>query len=152
MPNTTTKTKKPAAKKLATKKPAAKKKAPVKKKPAKKPKKPLTDEQKAKLKIRELKVKSLVKEEPKRLPITAFSLYFGEYAKGKGGQGIPIQEILKEAAKSFKTLSASELEVCLLLIRRSFPAETSLTRLSSLIWKCVTRTRQSTLLPYGPLC
>ncbi|KAK5654998.1 hypothetical protein OQA88_6757 [Cercophora sp. LCS_1] len=111
---TTTTTKKPAAKKPAAKKPGKKKpaakKAPAKKKPVKKPKKVLTDAEKQKLKIRELKVKSLVREEPKRLPVTPLSLYFSDLAKEKRGQGMKVQDILREAAANFKAFSPAQVQ------------------------------------------
>jgi hypothetical protein len=83
--------KKPVAKKTATKttkkKPVAKKAAkPKAKKAAKKPKatrpkKKLTDEEKAKLKLRALKERALLKEQPVKLPVTSWNLYLTKHLK-----------------------------------------------------------------------
>ncbi|KAH6636659.1 hypothetical protein F5144DRAFT_188866 [Chaetomium tenue] len=72
---TTTKTaKKPAAKKAVKSKAKPKAKKAAKKTTTRKPKK-LTDEQKDKLKLRALKEKALLKEQPAKLPVTSWNLY-----------------------------------------------------------------------------
>ncbi|KAK4250452.1 hypothetical protein C7999DRAFT_38526 [Corynascus novoguineensis] len=67
--------KKPA--KTAAKKAATSKATAAKKKPGP-PKKPLTEEEKAKIKIKELKKTALINEEPEKLPSTPWMVYLKE--------------------------------------------------------------------------
>lgn len=72
---TTTKTaKKPAAKKAVKSKAKPKAKKAAKKPATRKPKK-LTDEQKDRIKLRALKERALLKEQPAKLPVTSWNLY-----------------------------------------------------------------------------
>lgn len=111
---TATKTAKPkAAKKVVKKKKPApkKKKVALKKKPAVKPKKkpvPLTEEQKLRAEIRELKVKALLAEEPKALPLTAWNVLLTEESK-LGGLSASVR--MPAIAAKYKALSPEELEV-----------------------------------------
>jgi hypothetical protein len=92
------KAKKPA------KKPKAKKAAP--KKPAKKV---LSDEEKLKLKIRELKKVALLGE-PKKLPDRPWLVYLSQHTKGTKAEG-SLGSLAKQVSESFKAISAAELEV-----------------------------------------
>ncbi|KAF7951608.1 hypothetical protein EAE96_006911 [Botrytis aclada] len=96
---TTKKTAKPVKKT----KPAKKK---VAKKPGPKPKKPLTDSQKLKLKLKELKATAFLTEAPKQIPDNAYSVLFIELVK----KGTPIVEAAKEASEKYKSASTAELE------------------------------------------
>jgi hypothetical protein len=102
---TKTTAKKPAAKKAkkkATKKPAAKK-------PAKKRvKKVLTEEEKEKVKIRELRAKAL-KEPVSPRGVTAYNVFIAEYSSGKG-EGMHQNARITEATKEFKNLTPAQLE------------------------------------------
>ncbi|KAB8289623.1 hypothetical protein EYC80_010537 [Monilinia laxa] len=123
-----TKTKTPAtAKKPATKKPAkkaakkpakksakkVKAKAKPKPKPKPKPKKKkvakkvvLTDSQKLRKKLKELKVIALVSDEPKQKPQNAFRVLFEELTAGSGD----VIGSSKLASTQFKSASTAELE------------------------------------------
>ncbi|KAF1930776.1 uncharacterized protein M421DRAFT_3069 [Didymella exigua CBS 183.55] len=91
-------------KKAAPKKPVKKLvKKPVKK-PAKKPKKVLTDEEKLKAVVRELK-KVALKEPVARNRISTFNVYIAEQVKGSAGKAA-----LSQSAASFKDISPAERE------------------------------------------
>ncbi|KAL1653537.1 hypothetical protein SLS61_004047 [Didymella pomorum] len=98
----TTTTKKVAAKKRKPKK-AAKKAAP--KKPVKKPKKVLTDEEKLKAQITQLR-KTALKEPVTRHRLSAFQVYVAENAKGHKGSRPSFTEIVK----AFKDITPAERE------------------------------------------
>lgn len=111
----------PAAKKPAAKKPAAKKlakkaeKKPVKKtvKKVKAKAKPkakkvvLTDSQKLRVKLKELKVNALVKEDPTEAAQTAYLVLFKELLATNN----IVSEVAKEASEKYKSASTTELEV-----------------------------------------
>ncbi len=104
------KTAKPKAKTAAKKKP---KKKPVAKRAAKpgRPAKKLTPEEKKKVQVRELKKGALLSE-PKKLPEQPWVLYVSENAKGtKIGPDSSLAATMADLARSFKALSASELQV-----------------------------------------
>jgi hypothetical protein len=98
---------KSTTKSKTAKKPTIKAKAKAKAKPKPKPKKrvrkPLTEEAKLKVEIRELKKIALVK--PKQLPDQPYIVLAGEMAKEHKGLAA------KEASERYKNFSASELEV-----------------------------------------
>ncbi|KAF5870211.1 putative hmg box protein [Botrytis fragariae] len=98
---TAKKTAKPVKKPV--KKPAKK---TVAKKPGPKPKKQLTDSQKLKLKLKELKAIAFLKEAPKQIPDTAYSVLFIELVK----KGTPVIDAAKEASEKYKSSSTAELE------------------------------------------
>ena len=117
--------KKPAAKKPAAKKPAKKAaKKPVKKKPVKKvkakakpkPKKKvakkvvLTDSQKLRKQLKELKVTALL-QEPKAKPSNAYTVLFIQNATGSKD----ITLSAKDAAAKYKVASTAELEVTIII-------------------------------------
>ncbi|KAB8339049.1 hypothetical protein FH972_021985 [Carpinus fangiana] len=81
---------------------AGRPKAP-KKKPAKKAKKAPTLEQARRLKIKELKSKALIKDEPKQ-SIRGYSVFSAEQTKGVKG----VQQALSGVAQKWRSLSASE--------------------------------------------
>ena len=99
----TTTTKKVAAKKPAAKKPK-KKAAP--KKPVKKPRKVLTDEEKQKAQITQLR-KTALKEPVTRYRLSAFQVYVAENSKGRTGSRPSFTEIVK----AFKDITPAEREV-----------------------------------------
>jgi hypothetical protein len=105
----------PATKKPAAKKPAAKTKKPAAKKPAakktapKRAKKVLTEEEKEKAKIRELRVKAL-KEPVTQRPLTAYNVFISETISGKGGSNDQAAKITS-ATQEFKNLTPAQLEV-----------------------------------------
>jgi hypothetical protein len=107
--------KKATAKKTATKKTAKKAKAPAAKKPKRvREKKPLTEEQKAKLQLRELRKTALLKEEPARLPSTPWRLYCGQRVKEllkAGTDANKLGPVMPGLAQDFKALSEAELDV-----------------------------------------
>lgn len=108
---TTTKKKAATAKKTKKAKPAAKKKKVVK---VKKARVVLTPEQKkelaAKLKIKELKVLSLLAEEPKLKPARSWPTFVSErVAKGQGGPNLA--DKVKEVASEWKALPESDKQV-----------------------------------------
>ncbi|KAK3956459.1 hypothetical protein QBC32DRAFT_331293 [Pseudoneurospora amorphoporcata] len=114
---TAAKSKKPAAKAAKgaaakTKKPAAKKEAAPKKKPGPPRKKVvLTEEQKLKLKIKLLKERALLKEEPSTHHNGAWNLYLGDHLKQMGQKGDDAdarREYFSKAAAGYKALSAAE--------------------------------------------
>ncbi|KAF7884522.1 uncharacterized protein EAF02_004858 [Botrytis sinoallii] len=105
---------KPVVKK-STKTTAKKTAKPVKKTPAKKtvakkpgpkPKKQLTDSQKLKLKLKELKAIAFLKEAPKQIPDTTYSVLFIDLVK----KGTPVIDAAKEASEKYKSASTAELE------------------------------------------
>lgn len=105
-------TKKPAAKKPAAKKKTKKaaKKPAAKKKPAsKRVKKPLTEAEKEKLKIRELRAKAL-REPCSQSPISAYNAFVAEFAAGRTGDADQTLRIT-EATKAWKTLTPDQIEV-----------------------------------------
>ncbi|USP74223.1 hypothetical protein yc1106_01497 [Curvularia clavata] len=98
---TKTTAKKPAAKKAkkkATKKPAAQKRV----------KKVLTEEEKEKVKIRELRAKAL-KEPFSQRGVTAYNVFIAEISAGKG-DGKDQTTRITEATKEFKNLTPAQLE------------------------------------------
>ncbi|TGO39220.1 hypothetical protein BHYA_0058g00310 [Botrytis hyacinthi] len=97
-------TAKKTAKPVKKSKPAAKKS--VAKKPGPKPKKQLTDSQKLKLKLKELKAIAFLKEAPKQIPDTAYSVLFIDLVK----KGTPVIDAAKEASEKYKSASTAELE------------------------------------------
>ncbi|KAH8754650.1 hypothetical protein F5883DRAFT_431241 [Diaporthe sp. PMI_573] len=114
-----TKTKAAPTAKATTTKPKKTAKAPAKKnKAAAKPKKPVgrkkkelsPEEQKLVLR-RELRKKSLVGKEPKRLPDTKWMVYMSAALKGKPTSGLAeVRVRMSELSIEFKTLSPAELE------------------------------------------
>ncbi|CAD6446520.1 a5e783da-a106-442e-aa52-713864d804d1 [Sclerotinia trifoliorum] len=100
--------KKPAAKKLAKKsaKKPVKKTLKAKPKKAKKAKTPLTDSQKLRKKLRELKVAALISENPKEKPQSAYRVLNLELATGSND----ITAASKEASAKYKSVSTAELE------------------------------------------
>ncbi|EUC50193.1 hypothetical protein COCMIDRAFT_82655 [Bipolaris oryzae ATCC 44560] len=99
--------KKPAAKK--TKKPAAKKPAAKKAAPKRAKKKVLTEEEKERAKIRQLRAKAL-KEPLSQRTLSAYNLFVAELTKGKpSGSDTQVSKITS-ATKEFKNLSPAQLE------------------------------------------
>ncbi|KAJ8061249.1 hypothetical protein OCU04_010319 [Sclerotinia nivalis] len=96
--------KKPAAKKLAKK--PVKKAVKAKSKKVSKAKKPLTDSQKLRKKLRELKVTALISENPKQKPESAYRVLNLELATGSKD----ITAASKESAARYKSASTAELE------------------------------------------
>ncbi|THV44161.1 hypothetical protein BGAL_0715g00040 [Botrytis galanthina] len=78
----------------------------VAKKPGPKPKKQLTDSQKLKLKLKELKAIAFLKEVPKQIPDTAYSVLFMDLVK----KGTSVIDAAKEASDKYKSASTAELE------------------------------------------
>jgi hypothetical protein len=115
VPKTKSADKKAPAKKTAAKKPAAKAKATAEKKKKAtvgRPKAPLTEEAKTRLKIRELRKKALLKEEPRDLPSTPWMILLGERTKVmKEDPSIRLVGVARKAATEYKALPAAELEV-----------------------------------------
>ncbi|KAK4144704.1 uncharacterized protein C8A04DRAFT_27643 [Dichotomopilus funicola] len=106
---------KAAPKKRATKKKATKKKAA--KKPARKLKKDMTEEEKVQLRIRKLREVALLKEEPTKLPTSAWTVYLTQRVRDSakdhtvgGGEKFLLGGIAKQAASDFKGLSEAALE------------------------------------------
>ncbi|KAF7912728.1 uncharacterized protein EAF01_001749 [Botrytis porri] len=100
---------KTTAKKTAkpVKKPAKKPaKKTVTKKPGLKPKKQLTDSQKLRLKLKGLKDIAFLKEAPKQVPDTAYSVLLIELVK----KGTSAVDAAKEASEKYKSASPAELE------------------------------------------
>ncbi|XP_014554617.1 hypothetical protein COCVIDRAFT_39489 [Bipolaris victoriae FI3] len=99
--------KKPAAKKTkkkpAAKKPAAKKAAP------KRVKKVLTEEEKEKAKIRELRAKAL-KEPVGQRPVSGYNVFVAELLKGKPRGSETQTAKITNATKEFNNLSPAQLE------------------------------------------
>lgn len=98
---TTTTAKKPKA--AATKTAVKKKKAAPKPK-AKKVKKELTPEEKLKKEIRELKIKALLKGQPKGLPDGSWTVFTAANIVA----GTPVTQQVVELAKAFRSLSEAE--------------------------------------------
>jgi hypothetical protein len=112
---TTTKSKtttKPKAKKAAKAKPVKKKKA-APKKAVKKPKVELTDEQKTRAEVKQLKVKALLAEEPKGLPNSAWQVFLTRHVRADSDDKVSLLEHAKSASTQYKNLSPSELAVSL---------------------------------------
>lgn len=117
--------KKPATKKKTTAKAAGKKtakaKAPVEKKAKMgRPKKQLTEEEEAEAKLREtrqkiraLKAKALLKEEPNKLAYTSWMQFVGERGAvlRQENPDIKLGEITHQLSAEFKALPTAELEV-----------------------------------------
>lgn len=100
-----------AAKKAAAKEKAAAKKAAAKK-PAPKPKKPLTPEQKKTIEVRQLKEVSLLREEPKRLPESAYLVYVVEQTSGPGSLDHKnFGATMKSVSDAWKHISVAERDV-----------------------------------------
>ncbi|KAF3043226.1 hypothetical protein E8E12_009383 [Didymella heteroderae] len=97
-------TKTTTAKKVAAKKPKKAKKKAAPKKPAKKRKKVLTDEEKLKAQISQLR-KVALKEPVSRAKVSAFNVYIAENTKSTKGH-----TALSEFSKSFKDISPAERE------------------------------------------
>lgn len=100
-----------AAKKPKTKKKAAAKSdAPAeKKKPARKP---LTEEQKQKLWVRQLKQWALL-DEPAYLPQNPWLIYVAQnYPKDAAAASQKAVDVIKDLGAEFKQISESKLEVC----------------------------------------
>jgi hypothetical protein len=93
--------------KRAAKKP--KKKAAAKPKAKGRPKKVLSAEEKAKLRIRELKAIAL--SNPKLKPSTAWTVLVSEQVAGNIPQGKSLGSLVGEAATKYKSLSPNELDV-----------------------------------------
>lgn len=118
-PATKTKAKPKAKAKATTTKAKKTAKAPAKKKAAAKPKKPvarkkkeLSPEKKELLLKRELKKKSLINREPKRLPGSRWLLHVSDALKGKPSTGVSgTKERMTALSAEFKSLSPAELEV-----------------------------------------
>ncbi|KAM0136151.1 hypothetical protein ACHAP3_004774 [Botrytis cinerea] len=91
--------KKPVKKIKSAKETVAKKRGP-------KPKKQLTDAQKLKLKLKELKAIAFLKEAPKQIPDTAYSLMFMDLVK----KGTSVIDAAKQASEKYKSASTAELE------------------------------------------
>lgn len=108
--------KKPAKKAAAKKKPAkkaAKPKAKAVKKPkTTKAKKELTDEEKAKIKIRALKAKALLKEQPGQLPVTAWTLFiFKNLKEALNKDPKPeFRDVMTQLSADYKALPEHEKE------------------------------------------
>ena len=117
--NTTPK-KKPTAK--STGKPKAKPKAKPKVKAkltkAKKPKKTLTEAEKNRATIKELKVTAL--SPPAGLAATTWNLFLQDKTKGHKREGQLIGQVSKEVSAQFKTLAPEQVEVSLVLMLSSF--------------------------------
>ncbi|KAK3311277.1 uncharacterized protein B0T15DRAFT_68508 [Chaetomium strumarium] len=107
------------AKKTGTaKKTAAAKKAPTKakkpqkkpaEKPARRPKRELTEEQKTKLEIRDLKKKALVREQPKGLPDKPWSVFTAQRLRAAGRmEGLEV--MMPQISVDFKALPSDEVE------------------------------------------
>lgn len=109
--STTKSTTKPKAKKAAKKKPVKKKKA-APKKAVKKPKVTLTEEQKARAEIKQLKVKALVAEEPAGLPNSTWVVFLTREIRNNASKG-SATERSSSAAAQYRNLSPSELAVSL---------------------------------------
>jgi hypothetical protein len=121
-PKKTSATAKPAKTTTAAKpkkeKTAKKTKAPVVKAKKARAKKPLTEEQQVKLKIRALRAKALLKEVVPSLPSTPWVVYFTQHAK-EDMQGRKkdasltefMKDLMARLSSSFAALSAAELEV-----------------------------------------
>ncbi|KAK3299027.1 uncharacterized protein B0H64DRAFT_386902 [Chaetomium fimeti] len=114
-PKKTTAAKKPA--KTTTKKTATKKAAKPKAKAAKKPtggraKKPLTDEEKAKKKLRALKQKALLKEQPAKLPVAPWAIFVTNNLKEVLNKDPKPEfaEAMRQLAAEYKALPQQEKE------------------------------------------
>jgi hypothetical protein len=101
---TTAKTRAPAVKKAKATKPKPKPK------PKRKARKPLTPEEAARLKIRELRKAALVKEEPTSGPRNVWSVFVASRMKD-AGEDAHMRDSLRKLAPDFKALSAEELQV-----------------------------------------
>lgn len=75
----------------------------------KKKKRAPTPEEKAKAEVRELKARALLKEEPKKVPDTAWKVYVSQELKG-ASVGQDLAGSTKAVSEKFKNLSSSELE------------------------------------------
>ncbi|KAK4237861.1 hypothetical protein C8A03DRAFT_15621 [Achaetomium macrosporum] len=101
---------KPASKTGSAKKSAdAKKASSEKKKPARKAKPELTEEQKTKLELRDLKKKSLWTEQPSPLPVTAWQVFIAQRLK-EIGKKEGLQIVMPQLSSEFKALSSAEVE------------------------------------------
>lgn len=98
-------TKTTTTKKVAAKKPKKAKKKAAPKKPARKPKKVLTDEEKLRAQINQLR-KIALKEPVAPSQISAFNVYVAENVKGE--KGTPS---FTEITKAFKDITPAEREV-----------------------------------------
>jgi hypothetical protein len=98
-------TKTTTTKKVAATPKKAKKKAAAPKKPVKKPKKVLTDEEKLKAQISQLR-KTALKEPVSRHRLSAFHVYVSEKSKGEKGSAS-----FTDITKTFKEISPAEREV-----------------------------------------
>jgi hypothetical protein len=98
--------------KTATKTAAAKTKAAVAKKAAKQ-KKVLTEEEKTRLKIRDLKKTALLKEEPVNLPVASWTAFMSKRMKGAMDRDPKptFTEAVRELSEEFKNLPEAEKEV-----------------------------------------
>lgn len=109
-----TSTKKKPTTKTATKKKAAtktKKAAAPKKK--KKAKKVLTPEEKKRERISILRRESLLREEPKQLPVSAWSINVAETIPAQRRQGVPMADAIRQTKAEYQNLPSSEMQVCL---------------------------------------
>ncbi|TDZ13059.1 High mobility group protein DSP1 [Colletotrichum spinosum] len=100
----------PAAKKVAAKKPAAKKKKKVAKKV--KPKRVKTPEELLKLKIRELKTKALLKQEPQPNGRSAWQAYVNARSDefSKTGDRAVFSQLMKSCGNGWRNLSSYEVQ------------------------------------------
>ncbi|KAF3049870.1 hypothetical protein E8E11_010228 [Didymella keratinophila] len=98
-------TKTTTTKKVAARKPKKTAKKATPKKPVKKPKKVLTDEEKLKAQISQLR-KTALKEPVTRHRLSAFQVYVAENAKGEKGSTATFTEIVK----AFKDITPAERE------------------------------------------
>jgi hypothetical protein len=89
------------------KKPAAKEGSAKKPRPAKKE---LTEEEKEKAEIRQLKKLALFTE-PARLPDKAWLVYVSQHLKGNKTESIDLGPAVKQLSQAYQSLSSSEREV-----------------------------------------
>lgn len=91
----------------------------------KKKKRAPTPEEKAKAEVRELKARALLKEEPKKVPDTAWKVYVSQELKG-ASVGQDLAGSTKAVSEKFKNLSSSELEVRRAPLSPTLPSQLSL--------------------------
>lgn len=110
---TKAKAKKPAAAKKPAKAAAKPKATGEKKKRPGPKKKELTDDEKSKLEIRELKKKALAGKEPGKLPVTAWMVYLSQRMPEVLGRDPKpsFRDAVQEVSNDYKALPQSELEV-----------------------------------------
>jgi ATPase subunit of ABC transporter with duplicated ATPase domains len=96
--------------KKSEKKPANKLAKKPAKKPARKPKRVLTDEEKTKLEIRNLRKKALLREQPKMLPDKAWNVYIAQRLKVVG-RSEGLAAVMPQLSTEFKALSSDEVQV-----------------------------------------